>query len=96
MGPEGCGLTAVVNARQTCTLGRPAPYPGLPSSEALVWVLKQELRLELLHWVPSAGVQTGWEEHDFLFATLDHDIILADLFIWEADLAHLHKGKSLG
>lgn len=72
--------------------------PGLPSSEALVWVLKQELRLELLHCVPSAGAQTGCrgEEHDFLFAILDQDIILADLFIWRADLAQLHKGKSLG
>lgn len=62
--------------------------PWAALSGALVWVLKQDLRLERLHWAPVV-VQTGagWEEHDFLFASLDQDIGRADLVTWRADLA---------
>lgn len=53
-GQEGCGLTTAVNAGQTwpCAL-------GLPQSEEPLWVLKQELRLEILQWIPSGG-GAGW------------------------------------
>lgn len=65
--PEGRGLAAVVNAGQTRL-----PALGLPQSKMPVWVLKQELRLEILQWVPlwwggGCGGGGGWEEHDFLF-----------------------------
>lgn len=85
--PEGCGLMTVVNARQTWPL-----YPGLPWSEALVWVLKRELRLEILHWVPSGGcrVGAGWEEHDS-YSVFWIKTLADPLLICRADLAQVHR-----
>lgn len=61
--PEGCGLTTVVNARQTCTraLGCPRVGAGL-GPEAVIKAGASALG-------PSAGCRlgAGREEHDFLF-----------------------------
>lgn len=62
--PEGCGF-------HKQWWGRPGLSPGLPKSKTLVWVLKQELRLEILQRIPPLvgrclGAGCVGEEHDFL------------------------------
>lgn len=83
--PEGSGLTTVVNWADL------APVPWAALGEALVWVLKQELRLEICIGSHLAGA--GREEHDFLFGILDQDTVVAEpLFTWRAGLAQLRRG----